>query len=88
MHPSTHGHHLLARRVCDVLGLPPVWVEDEWMLPRARQGRLSRWRAEQQWWRETVVPQLHRWATNAADKEGASPKWASLVRPATWGMPR
>jgi lysophospholipase L1-like esterase len=84
VHPSTHGHHLLARRVCDVLGLPPVWVEDERVTPVVRPGRVARLRAEQVWWRETVLPQLHRWATNAAMKECVTPKWSSLVRPATW----
>lgn len=84
VHPSTHGHHLLARRVCDVLGLPPLWVEDERMTTPTEPGWLASLRAEHRWWRETVLPQIHRWATNAAMKEAAAPKWASLVQPATW----
>lgn len=85
VHPTTLGHHLLARRVCDVLGLPPLWVEDECVAPRA-QGRRAGWRDEHQWWWDTVIPQVHRWATKAASREGALPKWAELVLPATWSM--
>jgi lysophospholipase L1-like esterase len=85
VHPTTLGHHLLARRVCDVLGLPPLWVEDECMRPQV-PGRWARWRDEHEWWWDTVLPQLHRWATKASVKEAALPKWSELVRPATWTM--
>lgn len=84
MHPSPLGHRLLARRMCDVLGLPPIWVEDEYAAAPPCRSRRNVWAEELSWWGAHVVPQLHRWATSAAAREGATAKWATLVRPAEW----
>lgn len=84
VHPSTLGHRHLARRVADVLGLPPVPVEDEYLRPPAPRPFGQALREEVAWWRVNVLPQIRRWATNASEKEGFQPKWPVPVRPSTW----
>jgi lysophospholipase L1-like esterase len=83
LHLTTHGHQQVARRTCEVLGIPPAGDWPPPPPPAPARARRAQWlaarRQDARWAREYAAPWLRRRLTGASSGDGLLPKRPDLL---------